>query len=126
MTAARAAERRFYASIPDALALVDAVHSGDDTAVRTVLADVDPVAVAVVLAGLVDQDQTVAELLAWAGHAPRIPLLCNPADDATRPSTAAHGTRARHNAGCRGDACVAAEQEYQRERHQRRRQAVTA
>lgn len=117
----RTAERRFYAAIPDALALVDAVHSDDETLLRNVLADVDPLAIAVVLAGLVDQDRSVAELLAWASHAPAIPLLCHPDDDRSVNSSADHGTRTRHQAGCRGEACVAADRIYQRERHLRRR-----
>lgn len=118
----RAAERRFYNSIPDALALVDAVHASDETALRNVLAESDPLALCVVLAGLVDQDKSVSELLAWASHAPRIPVLCDPADDGSPVGCeAAHGTRSRHQAGCRGEACVEADRAYQRARHVRRK-----
>lgn len=117
----RHAERRFYAAIPDALALIDAVHTGEQIEMRNVLASTDPLVLCVVLAGLVDQDKTVSELLAWATHAPAVPVLCHPSDDGSPPScTSNHGTRSRHLAGCRGEACVAAEREYQRTRPRKR------
>lgn len=80
--------------------------------------------VAVVLASMVSDDDTVAILadrvpdgeawLVWqALHAPACdPLMWGK----SAGSRALHGTRSRYNAGCRGEACRAAEAAYTAER----------
>lgn len=59
-------DQRFDDAIPDALALIDAIHGGgsyDD--VHRIWTTADIPAVLVVLAALVPDDQTVPQLLAW-------------------------------------------------------------
>lgn len=76
--------------------------------------------VAVVLASMVDDDATVQALAervpnseAWQVWQVLHTAVCDPAAwGASASSRAMHGTRSRYNAGCRGEACRAAEAAY--------------
>lgn len=117
-----AGEDRFLCSVPAALRLVGAVRAYDPDEVSTVLAQSDLHALVVTLAAMVDDSRTPAELLAWTSQELRPRLSCDPVDDHSMGrSLALHGTRSRYNAGCRGEACAAAESDYQRDRHLRRK-----
>lgn len=111
---------RVQSALPLAVQLVGAVRDRDPDSVATLLADADMPALAVTLAAMVDDDQRVAELLAWTAYDVRLTPTCDPALDRSPATTrAVHGTRSRYNRGCRGAGCVRAEREYQHLRYLR-------
>lgn len=117
-------DARFHAALPHALALIDAVHTRDQSASHRIIRSADLPALAVALAALVDDNQRVAELLAWTSHEIRIVPACDPSLDHSPTTTrAVHGTRSRYTAGCRGDACRQAESAYQHDRYLRSKAA---
>lgn len=116
------ADDRFHAAVPSALRLVGAVRSCDPDDVQQILQRADLPALAIALAAMVDDTRTPSEMLAWTTQELRPRLSCDPHDDHSPATvTAIHGTRSRYNAGCRGEACRAADADYQRARHQRRK-----
>jgi hypothetical protein len=116
-------DARFHAALPDALALIGAVHTRDPEVSHALLRQADLPALAVVLASLVDDNRRVAELLAWSAYDVRLVPSCDPAQDGS--TRAVHGTRSRYTAGCRGAACRQAESEYQHERYLRSKARAT-
>jgi hypothetical protein len=119
-------DARFHAALPDALALIGAVHTRDTDQSHALLRHADLPALAVVLASLVDDNRRVVELLAWSAHEVRLVPSCDPALDRSPAGTrAVHGTRSRYTAGCRGAACRQAESEYQHERYLRSKARTT-
>lgn len=129
---------RVDCALPLALELVDAVHRMDRREVARLIDLADLPALAVVLAGMVDEDRTVRDLLGWV-DAPLRPQRQpaarpgSPAQPAEAPAVpprdvqlvpcGTHAAFARHKK--RGEApclaCVVGERTYQRERAQRRR-----
>lgn len=84
-------DQRFDDAIPDALALIDAIHGGgsyDD--VHHIWTTADIPAVLVVLAALVPDDQTVNQLLAWNRPAWSITRQAVPVTDDIRALHAEH------------------------------------
>lgn len=125
MTPAGAAQERFLEAIPDALALIHAVHTHDEQLlVRTYSSSHLP-GLVVALAALVDTDRTLSDLLSWAER-PTVPAaLCDPRDwGPSHHSTAVHGTRSRYQAGCRGAGCKTAENTHQQHRRRQRNATV--
>lgn len=120
-------DRRFAAAIPVALELVGAVRDLGPEDVAEIMARADMPALAVALAAMVDDTRSPRELLSWSLFAPRATPTCEPELwGKSAGSGSVHGTRARYVAGCRGEACKAAESHYQHERHLRRKQEVAA
>jgi hypothetical protein len=117
-------QARFLASIPDALRLVDAIHSDDETLLVETYSTGDLPALLVVLAALVDTDRTLHDMLAWVQRPGVPPSLCDPADwGASKDSSAPHGSHNRYTAGCRGVGCRAAESAYSGARKRTKRDA---
>lgn len=111
---------RVQQALPIAVQLVGAVRDRDRDSIATLLADADMPALAVTLAALVDDDQRIADMLAWTAYDVRLVPTCNPALDLSPAGTRAlHGTRSRYGRGCRGAGCVRAEREYQKARYLR-------
>ncbi len=121
MTAAVTAQERFLEAIPDALALIHAVHTHDEQLLVRTYSSSDLPGLVVALAALVDTDRSLNDLLGWVDR-PAVPLaLCDPRDwGSSHHSTAVHGTRSRYQAGCRGAGCKTAENTHQRERRRQR------
>ncbi len=121
MTAAGTAQARFLEAIPDALALIHAVHTHDEQLLVRTYSSSDLPGLVVALAALVDTDRSLNDLLGWVDR-PEVPsALCDPRDwGPSHHSTALHGTRSRYQAGCRGAGCKSAENTHQRERRRQR------
>jgi hypothetical protein len=114
---------RVETALPVAVQLIGAVRDCDRRAVAELLLGADMPALAITLAAMVDDEQRLADLLSWTEFDLRLHPLCDPSlDGSPASSTSPHGTRSRHNKGCRGAACKAAESEYQRGRYQRDRE----
>jgi hypothetical protein len=111
---------RAETAVAPALQLVDAVHSQDRRLVRVALAQVtDWQAVAVVLAGMVDDERTARDLLGWTEQLPQ-PRQLRPCG--THAAYVRHV--ARREEPCR--TCAIAERHYQRNRPDRRAGARNA
>jgi hypothetical protein len=114
------ADSRFQLAVPDALALIGAVRDRDTQRSHSIIGKADLPAVAVVLAAMVDDNQSMRDLLRWTTYSVTLSPTCDPQLDRSPVGTrAVHGTRSRYTAGCRGEGCRQAESEYQRARHQR-------
>ena len=119
--------------MPHALAMVTAVRTGPDEVGR-ILELADLPALAVALAALVPDDQTINNLLRW--YHPHLPAAPAPATTAARERSAlavrvlqpcgTHAAYARHKTrrepAC--DACTVAERAYQNARPRDRRKAA--
>lgn len=115
----RVGQTRFDCALPIALELVDAVHRQKARDVARLLDLADKDAVLVALAGMVDEDRPLSDLLGWVptpGRRRRGQLA----------TCGSHAAFNRHIA--RGEPvdplCEAGERRYQRERARRRRAAA--